>query len=750
LVCVTAAAEPPVVTTTSPQAAAPGQSVSVTLRGQRLAGTTQLWTTFSPPTAPAAEPANNGQNDAECLFTLAVPAEASLGIHAMRTISPRGVSPLFPFLIDDLPTIAEGSENHSLAAAQEIPALCGVDGRVENLSRDFFKLPVQAGQKISFEVFARRLGSPLDASLYLYDSEGRILGYCDDAEGLSSDPQMMHTFSTSGVCIVEVRDIRYQGGEGHFYRLRVGDFPCVNCASPMSVRRGVESRVDFAGISVEDASPAFLTVPADWPHNWYPVSTKRANGASSGFAMVTVDDAGEVLDREPNNTQPQAQRIELGANINGRFDEPGDVDRFKFTATQGQKFLFTGVTRQQGSPTDLLLRMLDAAGNQIAAADDNGTAEGFLHVTFPASGEFTLEATDLNRRGGSQFAYRIGVSSGEPGFALSVSADTLNVPAGGVAALTVSAQRRDYSGPIELAVEGLPAGYDVPSTFLGPGINQVVLTVHGAKDVSAMLPSGLAVVGRATIGDRTIEARASGADALRTRWSNANYVSPRFTSELAIAPTPATALSLRVEPPTVVFGKNLTATAKVIVERGEGLDEAVALTVNPPQDGLPPNVALDLKPIEKGQQEATITFTANENVQLGPFTVVLNGTHQKDNVATIATTPGIGLRLEPPFSVTASPMSEPVLQRGKELRLKVAVQRNPAYTGDVKLSFEKLPGGISAAESTLAAGQSEVEVALAASADAPAASVTDVVLRATSPADAKITTAIPIPAFTVQ
>jgi hypothetical protein len=746
----TCPAQPPASLSTSPQAIAPGQTASLVVKGQRLNGASGLWTTFSAPAPLTPDVANNGQNEAECAFQVAVPADIVPGIHAVRVLSPQGASPLTALLIDDLPTVTENAANQTLETAQEIPAQCGIDGRIDNLSRDFYKFAVKAGQTVSLEVFARRLGSPLDASLYLYDEKGKILTYCDDAEGLSSDPQLVHAFKKAGVYVVEVRDIRYQGGGQHIYRLRIGDFPCVNTATPLAVQRGTQSRVDFAGISVADASPAYVSIPADWPHPWYPVSTKRAGGASSGFATVTVVDTPDAVDHEPNNTQPQAIKVPLGTSISGRFDQPGDVDRYTFAVAQGQRFLFTGITREHGSPADLLLRVLDASGNQVAAADDNGTAEGVVDFTFPAAGDFTLEVADLNRRGGPQYVYRIAAKPWEPGFTLSVSADTVSVPAGGVAALTVTTARKDFGGPIELSVEGLPAGYSVPPTHLGPGMNQVVLTIQSEAGAPATSLTGISVVGRATIGSTAFETRAQVDDELRARWNAPTYVPARLAREFALAAAPASKLTLKVDPPVVVFGKHLKATAKVVAQRGEGLDEAIALAINPAQNGLPPNVAVDVKPIEKGQQEAVLTFTANENAALGPFTIALNGTHQKDNVATVVSTPGIGLRLEPPFAVSAAVMEQPVLAKGGQLKLKISLQRNPAFTGDVKLACEKLPTGVTAGEVTFAAGQTEGEVVLSAAADAPAASVSDVSLRGICPADGKLTAVTTVPAFSVR
>src|SRR5690606_10373173 len=115
------------------------------------------------------------------------------------------------------------------------------------------------GQTVAFEVFCRRLGSPMDASLYLYDDRGRILAYSDDAEGLSTDPQFLHRFEKAGEYVLEIRDIRYAGGDAFGYRLRIGDFPCIHTAFPLAARRGATTRIDFAGVSCDDAVPAAAT-----------------------------------------------------------------------------------------------------------------------------------------------------------------------------------------------------------------------------------------------------------------------------------------------------------------------------------------------------------------------------------------------------------------------------------------------------------------------------------------------------------
>ena len=463
--------------------------------------------------------------------------------------------------------------------------------------------------------------------------------------------------------MLEIRDIQYAGGGNHTYRLRIGDFPCVHVALPMAVQRGTSPQIVFAGSSVEDAEPVTLAVPADTTAEWLNVSTKRAGGVSSAFAAVAVSAGEEYLEQEPNDGADQANVVTLGASLNGRFEQPGDTDRFAFDAKQGQRFEFIGVTRQVGAPTDLMLRLYDPAGGQVAAVDDAGTAEGIINYTFPADGRYTLAVHDLNRRGGPEFAYRVQVAEYQPGFTLAATADALNVPAGGVATITVNAVRRDYNGEINLEVAGLPEGLTSLPTRIGPGMTQAVLTVQAAADAAVNTLVPVSVVGTAKVGEADVRDVAAVTETLRAAWSNTVVTPGILQDSVAVATAPSQGLSLRIEPAEIVFGKELQATVKVIAERGEGRDAAIALAVNPAQNGLPPNVAAEMKPIEAGQNEVALVFTANENAALGPFTVVLSGTHSKDNVNTVVSTPGIGLRLEAPFAITPT-VADPKLVRG--------------------------------------------------------------------------------------
>ena len=728
---------------------APGETADVVVTGSNLAGATSLWTSFGEAAVLAPDVENNGQDAGRVVFRVSAPAENSLGIHGIRVVTPGGVSSLKLFVVDDLPSVAEAGGNNAPESAQVVALPCAIDGQVDNLSRDYFRFDAQAGQKVSFEILARRLGSPLDASLYLYRADGRELHFVDDTAGLSSDCQFSYTFDEAGSYIVEVRDIQYSGGGNHLYRLRIGDFPCISTPVPLAVQRGITAEISFAGTDVEGAVAASLTVPADSTDRWINVATRRGGGVSSAFSAVQVSDHAEFVEQEPNDAPDQANAISIGDSVNGRFEQTGDIDRFAFDAKQGQRFVFSGISRQVGAPSDLMLRIYDAAGKQVAAVDDNGTAEGSLNYTFPADGRYTLAVHDLNRRGGTQYSYRVAVAPYQPGFTLQSTMDAINVAAGGITAVLVNVTRADYNGPIDLSLDNLPEGFTSLPTTVGPGMALAVLTVQAAPDAAAASLANVDVVGTATIGGNEVREVAAVENTLKGMWSNTILVPGELNESVALAAAPAAELKLRIEPAEIVFGKELTAKVKVIAERGEGLDAAIALTANPEKGGLPANITADLKQIEPGQNEIEIAFTGNDKAPDGPFTVVLTGTHTKDKATTTASTPGIGLRLEAPFTLQPS-VADAKLARGGTTNVKVAVQRNPAFAGEIKLTFDKLPAGVTAPETVLPADQSEIEIALTAAADAAAGTVDTIVVSGAAVANAKQTATAGVPALTLE
>lgn len=719
-------AQVPSISSTSPQAAKPGAAIDVKIRGGGLVGATGLWTSFPAETTLPTDIKDNGKNAAEITFRIKLPAAAPVGVHAVRVVTAGGVSKPILLLVDDLPSVVAKKSNKTIAEAQVLTLPIAVDGTVDSLARHYFKFQIQQGETVSFECLARRIGSPLDPLIRVLDARGREIAYSDDGAGLMGDSRLCHTFKDAGEYILELRDIGYAGGGSHKFRLRIGDFPCVSTPYPMGAKAGTTATIGFAGSHLRNAQPISVAVPSDPTVHWMNVSAKSPDGKSSGFATLAVSPSEEAVEKEPNEEQAQATRVNLGANLNGRFEKLGDIDRFVFKATKGQRFLFAGFTRRQGSPTDLSVRLLKADGAQVATAEDSGKNDGLINYTFPADGDYTLEARDLLRRGGPEFAYRITATPYQAGFDLSVSAETLNVPAGGTTFLTVTAARRDYKGPIEISGENLPEGVTVTPTVIGPGRPNAVVTVLNAGTAAGKIAE-VRLVGTAKIGAANYRGVATATTAQRGLFSNMTWPPLPLAEKVALAATAApNFFTLTSVQPLIVLGKDLKTTVKIKANRVKDFGEAIALAVNPAKGGLPAEVAVAAKPIEKGKNEIDIVVSATAKAALGDYTIVLQGTGKKGKASSSQSAPGIRISLRAPYTLSAS---EITVERGKTSQLKVVATRNPAYTGPIALTFTDLPKGVTAAAATIPAGKNEVEVVLTAAADAAVGTAAKVISK---------------------
>ena len=745
----------PSIGSTFPQAATPGQTVDIKVRGGNLSGPTQLWTSFPAEVTLPAEIAGNGTNAGEVTYRLKLPGDVPPGVHGIRLATAQGISNLKLFAVDDLPSVAQARPNQAAAQAQALTLPVAVDGFVENLTRDYYKFAVAAGQRVSFEILARRLGSPLDPMIRLLDPRGRELAYSDDAPGLGSDSMLTYTFKEAGEYVLEVRDIRFQGNGGFQYRLRIGDFPCVTAPYPMGIQRGVSASLAFAGPTAGEAQALPLNVPADASLAWLNVAARSPNGKSSGFAVVSVGAGPEILEAEPNNDPAQATRFELGTGVglNGRFDQPGDLDRFIFAAKQGQHFVFSGVTRTQGSPSDLFLRMLKADGAEIASADDTGPGEGVIDFAAPADGDYTLVVEDLHRRGGPEFAYRISVAPYQDTFTISATADTLNIPAGGVAIVTINTIRGKFGGPINLTLLDAPEGVVATPAQIGPGMTTTTMTITCAPTVAAGKVYPVRIAGVSQLGPAPpTQVVATVTDAQKAAFSGLPTPPPAFSTLVAVGVSPAPLFTIKTEKPEVIFGKDLSATVKVVVARTGDFAEEIALAVHPapPAPGLPPGVTAAVAPIAKGANEVVITFAANAQAPLGPFSAVLLGTGKQGNVAIVQPIPALTLSLQAPFTLKPD-FAGGNLAKGQTLKIKVAAERNPAYAGPINLAFQNLPAGVTASAATIPADQKEIEITLTAAADAAVGNVANVIVQGEGMnGNAKVTAAAAPGALNVQ
>jgi hypothetical protein len=106
---------------------------------------------------------------------------------------------------------------------QELPAgRVSVSGRLLTpFGEDRYRVPVTPGSKVRFEVFAERLGTPLDTSLVVRNEAGAALAQVEDGPG-TLDPVLEYAVPDKVTAvIVGVVDAQGRGGPKGVYRLTV-------------------------------------------------------------------------------------------------------------------------------------------------------------------------------------------------------------------------------------------------------------------------------------------------------------------------------------------------------------------------------------------------------------------------------------------------------------------------------------------------------------------------------------------------
>ena len=136
-------------------------------------------------------------------------------------------SNVLPLAVGDFPEVRETEPNDSIEKAGRVEPPVTINGRIQQRGdADYFIFSAQAKQALVMEVFARRLESPLDSLLTLFDAKGKELAENDDTVDPSAalvthhaDSRLMYTFPAAGDYVLRIKDVQGNGGEEYAYRI---------------------------------------------------------------------------------------------------------------------------------------------------------------------------------------------------------------------------------------------------------------------------------------------------------------------------------------------------------------------------------------------------------------------------------------------------------------------------------------------------------------------------------------------------
>ena len=739
------AAQAPTVNACLPVGVQRGKPAEMLLTGTNLAGPTGLTLgTAAQVTFPTTD--KNGQDNAKLKVQLTLPPGTPLGLYPLRLATKRGLSNIQLIAVDELPQIVENDKNNSRETAQPLPVPCTVTGRCDAEKADYYKVAVTAGQRLSFDVLGRRLGSPMDPQMSIYHGKTmRELAFDNDSPGCQGDPRISYTFKEAGDYLIEIRDVLNRGGAGYVYRLRVGDFPLATVPVPMAARRGTKAKVQFAGPYVQGVGPIDVAVPTDPAITAMWVAPKGPSGLSGWPVTLAISDHEEVVEAEPNNERTKANRIPVPGGITGRFQQSDDTDNYVFAAKKGQKLQIAAHTLELYSPTLVYLVLKNAkTGADIAKNNPQAAAPADQRIDFTPTedGDVVLEVQHLTFAGGPSEVYRITVTPIASGFDLVLPADRFELSPGSFVPIPVIVARRGYAGPIELSLSG--ADGLTATARVKPGQNAAALVVHARGD-SPSGPHTATVLGKATLDGKPVVVPASRRAVLSQELSGLPY--PPLTVNtligIGVIQRPPFALAVKMDPPDGVPGTkaNITITAT------RDKDFTQDITILPPVN-LPPNVPVPKIPaIAKGKNDVSFPLDLNPKAPMGDYALLFSGKSKLKEGEVTATALPLDLVLGPPFTLKIEPATV-TLKPGAKAKVYVIATRRGGYKGPIAVDVRKLPANVTSTKATIGADQTVTDLEIAAAPTAVPGDKTDVDVLGTASALNNLQNASP--AFTVR
>jgi Bacterial pre-peptidase C-terminal domain len=153
-----------------------------------------------------------------------------------------------------------------------------------------------------------------------------------------------------------------------------------------------------------------IIVPPDVPVGQYDVRAIHKWGVSNPRAFC-VGDLTEVTEKEPNNDDSEAQRIEINSTVNGVIATPTDVDFYVFSGKKGQRVVLSCLTSSIDSKARPMIELFDSSGRRVAF-NRNYNANDAVTDAVLEDGDYVVRVSEFTYTQGSpQHFYRLSVST---------------------------------------------------------------------------------------------------------------------------------------------------------------------------------------------------------------------------------------------------------------------------------------------------------------------------------------------------
>lgn len=462
-------------------------------------------------------------------FRVRVAHDVPPGTYEVRAISRFGISNPRAFVVSAVDESIKTADNSQPDKALEIQVGPIVNARATANVRDYYKINLQAGQRVLIECVAQQIDSRMDATMVVLGPDKKEIVRNRDFR--FSDPFIDLTAPVAGTYTISVFDFVYGGGPDYFYRLSVHTRPYVDFVFPPAAQLATTSAITVFGrnlplgqedenVRVAGARLQRLTMPVAMPSadsadrlvvNGMVVprsaflDTVEIRMAGTLPQLIHVANDPVVVEVEPNNQGSVAQAIKWPCEVVGQFFPARDVDVYQFEAKRGETLVVDVLAHRLGLYCDPLLIIQKVGKNDkgeevltdIASVDDPGdrnnrigtsdfdisTDDPVYRFVAPDDGTYRLSVRDQFDVANSdpRLVYRLAIHPLRPDYRLAVvQQPTLSPPNPQISPLGTSVVRRggtttipilvnrqdDFRGEIELFVDGLPLGVTAPKVVV--------------------------------------------------------------------------------------------------------------------------------------------------------------------------------------------------------------------------------------------------------------------------------------------
>lgn len=317
----------------------------------------------------------------EANVSLDIPKDIAAGSVEISVVNAGGESAKLTLFLDDLPQVFETETAMNAGLTQDLfakpavplpAAYWGEFNKPGDL--DGFNIEAKKGQTIVVDVATAALKSKAAVKVALVDEKGAEVRAL--LENARPDPLLAFAISADGRYGVRISEALLAGTKEHFYRVSIGEFPCVTGFFPLAIPARSESDIKLSGfnlpanssVKVKAGEPGEVALPLRIPQ----LRTRSA-------LKALVIDAPRILESEPNDSPAQANATIAPGGADGVLAKAGDADFFRFESPMGKRWIIETTAAQRGSPADTKIEILDAKGRAIPRVQLRAVRDSYIN-----------------------------------------------------------------------------------------------------------------------------------------------------------------------------------------------------------------------------------------------------------------------------------------------------------------------------------------------------------------------------------